>query len=264
MQEISDALIQLLQNPMDWPIYRPPKWESPIEESLWSSLRAIGVWVETQVPIGRFRVDMVVASRLTNARVIVECDGAQFHNDLVDDFRDDELIQTVGLPIAHIYGSEVVRSADECAAYIVERWFPKHMDTFGYTGAIEKLHETGIEHVISGCKGFFPVGRDRPNYYGGYVSSSDEKVRDLVRYITEDAGDFIDLSDEDEKFVSTVKQRLRQHDLIGRKLSPQLLARAYILICYEEPHRSIELAKFDEFINRLKNRNGLEDESPVS
>ena len=158
MEEISQVLINLLQNPLDTPIYRPPYWESPIEERLLSALRYIGITAETQVPFGKFRVDMVVSSRRNINKAIVECDGAEFHHRLIDEFRDDELLQIVNLPIAHVYGKEIMGSAERCALYITERWFPEHMETIGYTSTLEIVYGNEPEYHANGCFGFFPVG----------------------------------------------------------------------------------------------------------
>ena len=105
--------------------YRPPRWESPIEQKLWYALRYMGIEVETQVSIRDYRVDMVLFSRLSPNEVIVECDGKEFHHNLIDEFRDDELIEIAKLPIAHVSGSEIVKSPERCALYIAERWFPE-------------------------------------------------------------------------------------------------------------------------------------------
>ena len=68
----------------------------------------MGIEVETQVSIRDYRVDMVLFSRLSPNEVIVECDGKEFHHNLIDEFRDDELIEIAKLPIAHVSGSEIV------------------------------------------------------------------------------------------------------------------------------------------------------------
>lgn len=252
MEKITQALQQFLQNPMDCSEYRPPTWESPIEQLLWGALRSIGLWIETQVTIGSFRVDMLIASRMNRTTVIVECDGAKYHHELIDDFRDDELIRLTGLPIAHIHGSAIVRSAEECAVYIVERWFPEHMNTVGYAEALEILEEADIEHQLTGDMGFFPVGRDRPTLSGLDMSSSVGDLRELVRYVTGATDEFFFSDSKQQEIFSAIREYLSQHGLIGRRLNLQELARVYILVRYEEPKRSTELSKFDEFINQRK------------
>lgn len=255
MNDLSEVLQKFLQNPIDESNYRPPRWESPIEKSLWSALRHIGIWIETQVPIGPFRIDMLAASRMNKTTLIIECDGAEYHHPLIDEFRDDELVKIARVPIAHVYGSKIVRSPEDCALQIVERWFPEHTNTLGYVEALEIAEKSGIEH-LDGAR-IFIIGQERP-LSGIYVESSNEKVRELVRYVTGTKDDHLFTSEEQKHFFSAIRQQLDYQGLTGRKLTPQELARAYIIIRYEEPDRSIELEKFDAFLNGLKLKSKVE------
>src|SRR5262245_14713385 len=142
--------------------YRPPRWESPMEQKLLQALRYLGLGVETQVPVGNDHVDMIVFGRSSPNEVIIECDGIDFHHNLIDEFRDDELIETAGLPIAHVAGTEIAESSERCALYIAEKWFPKIIDTQGYASAQELAYGKNKKRPEAGISESFPVGVIRP------------------------------------------------------------------------------------------------------
>jgi very-short-patch-repair endonuclease len=257
MQHISQTLLKFLDDSFEMPEYRPPRWESPIERSLWEALRYIGINAETQLPIGNFRIDMLASSRRTNNKVIVECDGAEFHHRIIDEFRDDELLDLAGLPIAHIYGSKIYESPEKCALYITERWFPEHMDSVGYTGTLEMVHKENIELHVTGCYGFFPVGHVRPTSGNDYPSYTDIKFRSLIRCITGNIDNYAFENEDERKELSALKTELREKGIFKGNLSPQEIARVYIKTYsgYDEETRSIELENFDNFLRNLKSRN---------
>lgn len=257
MQHISQTLLKFLDDSFEIPEYRPPRWESPIEKSLWEALRYIGINAETQVSISNFRIDMLISSRRNNNKVIVECDGAEFHHSFIDEFRDDELLHLARLPIAHIYGSKIYESPEKCALYITERWFPEHIESIGYTGALEMAYKDEVETHVTGRYGYFPIGYVRPVSGDDYLSYTDIKFRSLIRYLAGNIDDYAFNSEEEKRDLSALKTDLRNKGIFKGKLSPQELARLYIKTYagYNEETRSIELGKFDNFLKNLKSRN---------
>lgn len=255
MKPVAEVLQELINNRIEIPEYRPARWESPIEESLWNALRYIGISIDTQVAFGSFRVDMVVSSRRNINRGIIECDGAEYHHRIIDEFRDDELLELSALPIAHVYGRDIADSAERCALYIVERWFPEYMDTLGYASTLEMVYKGESQLHVDGCSGFFPVGHVRPIAGDLYPSYTDIKARTLIRYITGDNDDHLFEDKKDKEDLLSIKNELRPFGLVGRKLSPQEMAQAYIVACLDEPDRSIELEKLHNFLRRLAVRN---------
>jgi very-short-patch-repair endonuclease len=261
MQHISQIFLNFLEDSVDIPEYRPPRWESHIERELWEALRYIGISAETQVPIGNFRIDMLVSSRRNSNKAIIECDGAEFHHKIIDEFRDDELLDTIKLPIAHVYGKEIFKSPERCALFITERWFPEHMDSLGYISALERAYEDETTHV-DGCSGFFPVGLVRPIFGDLYPSYTDIKFRSFVRYITGNIDDY-DFSNENErKEYSSLRAELQRKGIFESKLPPQELARVYVKIYpgYDETTRNSELENLESFLDRLRSRNNSSSE----
>lgn len=239
--------------------YRPPKWESPIERKLWYALRYMGVEVETQVSIGAYRVDMVLFSRVSTNEVIVECDGKDYHHNLIDEFRDDELIEIAKLPIAHISGSEISESPEKCALYIAERWFPRIMDSMGYVTTLEMVYGEDIKLHADGTSGFFPVGIARPITGDLYPSQAIHRYRYYLRYLVGNIP-MCDFRNEKEKNqIEEMKMEFSKLDFPKRKFSPQELARFYILLFYQEPQLSSELQRLDNFLENLKKINEMQE-----
>jgi very-short-patch-repair endonuclease len=239
--------------------YRPPRWESPIEQKLWYALRYMGIGVETQVSIGDYRVDMIVFSRLSPNEVIIECDGANFHHNLIDEFRDDELIEIAKLPIVHISGKEIAKSPEKCALYIVERWFPKTMDTLGYAATLEMVYSEDKETHVDGTLGFFPVGKIRPISGDLYPSQSVHRFRYYLRYIVGNISESDFLEAKEKERVEEWKSEFAKLDFPKRKYSSPELARFYILFFYQEPELSGELQRLDSFLENLKKQNQTQD-----
>jgi very-short-patch-repair endonuclease len=258
MEVIFETLKRIFENPIDFPEYRPPFWESPIEKYLWEAFRYVGLNADTQISFNNFRVDMVVSSRLNNNKVIVECDGAQYHHWLIDDFRDDELLKIANLPIAHIKGKSIMKCSENCAVSIIEKWFPEHKSTLGYASALEIAANVGIENRIDGSVSFVGIGYTRKPFSQDDFTNSEHKIRELVRYLV---GATIDnkynFSEDDMKQVVELRKQLEENDLVGRKLAPHELAFAYILIAYDEPDRSDLLSVLKNFIETRKSETNL-------
>lgn len=90
----------------DWGI-DPYAWDSdagieltPIEESLWQDIRAIGAVMYPQFPVGRRFVDFGNPC----AKVAIECDGRAFHQDAAADAQRQREIEHEGWTVYRISG----------------------------------------------------------------------------------------------------------------------------------------------------------------
>ncbi len=99
--------------------------ESPIEAILSSALvewvkhHGAAAEVLTQVPVGRYRADIIVQT--SGKRLLVECDGAAFHTspDQVEyDKRRDRFFAVMGIPVMRFTGREIQRDPRGCAAQV--------------------------------------------------------------------------------------------------------------------------------------------------
>ena len=73
---------------------------SPIEQALWSDIRAVGVVMYPQYPVDRYFVDFANPV----ARVAIECDGAAWHRDAAKDSARQADIEANGWTVYRIAG----------------------------------------------------------------------------------------------------------------------------------------------------------------
>lgn len=196
------------------------RWESPIEHDLMVSLRQVGLQVEHQVWVGSYRVDMIVSSRLNSRKLIVECDGQDFHHDLIDDFRDDELRELSGYPVVHITGSTIIRNAEACAIQIVDHWFPENARLVGYSQISDislqrDKHSRSLEYGISGT-----MIRD---HEAASLREKRELIRKSVNHkkipLYELARLYILEENKDDRFPEIKERQLRELDDFVRRIT---------------------------------------------
>lgn len=105
----------LMERAPDWVMETAGKCESPIEQLF---VCAIGLIIlslpederptmDVQVPIGRFRADIVLVARLGAPRIVVECDGAEFHKNIKRDVTRTSVIERHGYRVLRVTGSEI-------------------------------------------------------------------------------------------------------------------------------------------------------------
>jgi very-short-patch-repair endonuclease len=99
--------------------------ESPIEEALAGAIRG---WIDhhesdaslsAQVPIGPYRADILIEAG--GRKLVVECDGAAFHNGpeaVARDKRRDRYCATQGMAVMRFSGAEIKRDPRGCAAEV--------------------------------------------------------------------------------------------------------------------------------------------------
>lgn len=99
--------------------------ESPIEKDLadhvsaWIDHHGADATITTQVSIGPYRADILIESR--GDRLVVEADGAAFHNSIEQverDKRRDRYCVTQGIAVMRFTGREIARDPRGCAAQV--------------------------------------------------------------------------------------------------------------------------------------------------
>lgn len=100
---------------------------TPIEQIMNDALIENDITFHPQVKVGRFQVDFIV--EIGNAKIIVECDGRDYHNPNHDAERDKEL-KLQGYRILHFTGSEIFNSIELC---------------------IEKIQKSITENTVQNC-----------------------------------------------------------------------------------------------------------------
>ncbi len=89
--------------------------QSPIEEKLVSALQRFGVEVICQHPIGPFLADIYIKED----RLVIECDGAEWHKDKEKDAKRDRFMREKGYSVIRFTGKEISKDAESYASRIV-------------------------------------------------------------------------------------------------------------------------------------------------
>ncbi|GAH36428.1 unnamed protein product, partial [marine sediment metagenome] len=84
---------------------------TPIEDLLLKALEDESLEYVPQIRFGIYTVDFLVT--VGNQKVMVECDGREYHSKEADDERDKVLLKE-GYPIIHFTGSEIFSNAKKC------------------------------------------------------------------------------------------------------------------------------------------------------
>jgi very-short-patch-repair endonuclease len=110
-----DLIATLLAEPDYW------KVESPIERGLYEALRHMSpeVKIRAQVWIGRYRVDLLVEDRL-----VVECDGRDFHSTPEQQSADrvrDATLKAAGYRVFRLSGSNICKRPYSCAISVLRK-----------------------------------------------------------------------------------------------------------------------------------------------
>lgn len=87
---------------------------TPIEARLARALNQASIPFQPQVPIGRYRADFLVRGQL-----VVECDGASYHDPATDEVRD-KAVEEMGHSVLRLTGSQIYRDPEGCVEAISE------------------------------------------------------------------------------------------------------------------------------------------------
>lgn len=114
----------------DPPPYDPP-YDSPIEDAFAWSLgkyidRNVAVLKQFEAPTicGQFRIDLVVVTP-NGHKVAYECDGADFHDESRDEWRDAMILGAACVDvIVRLRGQDIVHRMDD-TLLVASRWDPQ-------------------------------------------------------------------------------------------------------------------------------------------
>ena len=87
LEEVAQYIMRLPHLPGDSPIEEIFSWE-------FRKVAGENVFIQSQIKIGRFRVDFLITNLVTGRKIAIECDGKHFHDLQADSTRDAEIIST--------------------------------------------------------------------------------------------------------------------------------------------------------------------------
>jgi very-short-patch-repair endonuclease len=93
------------------------KCESPIERQLYDTLRILGYYVQTQVPCGKYRIDLA----LPVYKIAIECDGKAYHStpeQKTRDRRKDAYLRKNGWKVLRFSGRMIYQDLPKVIAQI--------------------------------------------------------------------------------------------------------------------------------------------------
>jgi very-short-patch-repair endonuclease len=98
------------------------KCESPIEEMMLEALYEKGLKPYTQIPCGRYRIDIVVKEKYK--KIAIECDGKEFHSSneqVKNDEQKNYYLRKKKYEVIRFTGSEIYRNKNWCAEVVYNR-----------------------------------------------------------------------------------------------------------------------------------------------
>ena len=120
---------------------------TPIEEMLLKALQAESLEVAPQVRFAPYLVDFVVSRG--DAKVVVEADGAGFHDPDRDRERDADILARHGLETVRFSGSEIFRSATQCAEIIRGRLSSRRSEAAARVVTLGELDQSQTAAVLN-------------------------------------------------------------------------------------------------------------------
>lgn len=123
--------------------------QTPIERELSEAMDRQGLQYNEQVPIGRFTADFMVTNG--NTSLVVEADGAAFHDAETDKRRDREILADHGVKTLRFTGAQIYLDADACARAVANflQILAAEEREFGYEN-LQQLDPSQKEAVMHG------------------------------------------------------------------------------------------------------------------
>lgn len=95
------------------------KCESPIEESLMKKMHEAGLKPYSQIPCGKYRIDIALYNR--RRKIAIECDGEEFHSSVQQKAHDEQknkFLEKNKWRVLRFTGKEIYREVDWCVKVI--------------------------------------------------------------------------------------------------------------------------------------------------
>lgn len=115
--------------------------ESPFERDVYDDLTGRGYWVVPQVPVGQYRIDMVVQGH-NDARLAIECDGDKYHGPdrWADDMQRQRVLERAGWVFWRSFASTFLRRRDAVMKDLLKTLNDRGVEPVGADGAPQSVH----------------------------------------------------------------------------------------------------------------------------
>lgn len=145
-------------------ISRRERCESGFETEMFDMLAERGFRIDTQVPVGNFRIDLVVEGE-NDRRLAIECDGDRYHgpDKWSDDMVRQRILERAGWEIWRCFASRFVRDRDGVVAELLallqkrgiepigsgEGWVSRHTEQRRWSSPTVGAQEAIVESQFS-------------------------------------------------------------------------------------------------------------------
>lgn len=121
--------------------------ESPFEREMYDELTQRGYWVQPQVRVGQYRIDMVMEGH-NDARLAVECDGDKYHgaDKWADDMQRQRVLERAGWVFWRCFASTFIRRRKDMLEDLLKTLNERGIEPIGAEGAPKSVH---TEHRIA-------------------------------------------------------------------------------------------------------------------
>lgn len=128
---------------------------TPIEECMYNALEKENFNFKPQAKIERFLVDFLVT--VGNKKIIVECDGRDYHNPYHDRERDKEL-RKYGYEILHFTGSEILYNVEQCIQKIYYKASSNQIYQYPIDIDLDNSQKIALNHISGSMRVLAPAG----------------------------------------------------------------------------------------------------------
>ena len=128
---------------------------TPIEQIMNDALIDKDITFDPQVKIGRFLVDFV--AEIGSIKIIIECDGRDFHNPFHDTERDKEL-KLQGYRIIHFTGSEIYNNIESCVEKIQNSVAGNTDQNYVIDDNLDSSQKKALNHLTGPIRVLAPAG----------------------------------------------------------------------------------------------------------
>lgn len=128
---------------------------TPIEQIMNDALIDKDITFNPQVKIGRFLVDFV--AEIGSTKIIIECDGRDFHNPFHDSERDKEL-KLQGYKIIHFTGSEIYNNIESCVEKLQNAVVGKTDQNYVIDDNLDTSQRKALNHLTGPIRVLAPAG----------------------------------------------------------------------------------------------------------
>ncbi|MBN2108287.1 MAG: DUF559 domain-containing protein [Deltaproteobacteria bacterium] len=115
--------------------------ESPFERELYDELTQRGYWVVPQVPVGQYRIDLVVEGH-NDTRLAIECDGDRYHGSdkWADDMKRQSVLERAGWVFWRCFASTFIRQRKDVLEELVKTIQDRGIEPIGSDGAPKSVY----------------------------------------------------------------------------------------------------------------------------